>query len=90
MDEMREIVGELVVCVQCGLVFEQPEGGSTEMPCGSHLSTHYPPEQWVPCIEVADALALAAPHCQAQECPGCRHIGRMTERRNRHMPVQVA
>lgn len=89
MDSMREITGEIVVCLQCGLAYEQPEGGSTEMPCGAHLCTHYPPEQWTHCLCIADELAKSAPRCQAQECPGCRHIGRMTERRNRHMPVQV-
>ena len=86
---MREIVGELVVCLQCGLVFEQPDCGSTEMPCGAHLSTHYPPEQWFPVLVVADELAKAVGHCKGQDNPDCRHIGRMTERRNRHMPVQV-
>lgn len=89
MDEMREIVGELVVCLECGLAYERPEGGETMLPCGPNLSAHYPPAQWVPCIEVADALALAAPHCKAQEFPGCRKVGRMTERRARHMPVQA-
>ena len=89
MDNMREITGELVVCIECGKLYEQPEGGSTEMPCGAHLSTHYPPAQWVPCIEVADALALAAPHCKGQDCASCRKIGRMSEQRSRHMPVQA-